>query len=70
MLIETSRDVFAEQPIPRGSPVARRRPSPELATARVLCRRLQGTKLAVEKRRIAHLICLHLVTMLRHGPQR
>ncbi len=67
---EASGDLFAEQPIPRCGPVIERRLAPELTTARVLCRRLRDKQTRPDKRRIAHLICLNLLSMLKHRPQR
>jgi hypothetical protein len=42
-----------------------RRLQPELMAARALCRQLRREKARPEKQRIAHLICLNLVTMLK-----
>jgi hypothetical protein len=44
--------------------------APELTTARVLCRQLRHRQARPDKRRIAHLICLNLLSMLRHDSQR
>jgi hypothetical protein len=43
---------------------------PELRTARVLCRQLRQKQARPEKMRIAHLICLNLLSMLRHDAER
>lgn len=64
--VEESGDLFARQPVARrSSPLARPRLAPELAAARVLCRQLQRKQAATEKKRIAHLICLNLQTILK-----
>ena len=44
--------------------------APALKTARVLCRQLQRKQARPDKMRIAHLICLSLLSMLRHDAQR
>lgn len=44
--------------------------APELKTARVLCRQLRRKQARPDKMRIAHLICLNLLTMLRRDAQR
>ncbi len=65
-----SGDLFGETPIIRGrdSPI-KRRLAPELTTARVLCRQLRHKQARPDKMRIAHLICLNLLSMLRRDPQ-
>jgi hypothetical protein len=60
-----SGDLFGTMPSARGTPMARRRLPPELATARVLCRQLRRKQVPHEKQHIAHLICLNLLSMLR-----
>jgi hypothetical protein len=62
-----SGDLFGRIPIPRGDPVVKGRLPPELTTARALCRQLRRTRTPRDKQRIAHLICLNLVSMLRMG---
>jgi hypothetical protein len=44
--------------------------APELTTARVLCRRLRHKPARPDKKRIAHLICLNLLSMLKHVARR
>lgn len=63
----TSGDLFGETPVRGQGAAIRRRPVPELATARVLCRQLRHKQARPEKKRIAHLICLNLLSMLRQG---
>ena len=47
----------------------RRYPQPaELKTARVLCRQLRRQRTRPDKQRVAHLICLNLLSMLKRGP--
>ena len=46
----------------------RRRPQPlELTTARVLCRQLRRQRTRPDKQRVAHLICLNLLSMLKRS---
>jgi hypothetical protein len=65
-----SGDLFGETPIPRRDAARRRTFDPAIKTARVLCRQLRHKQPRPEKQRIAHLICLSLLSMLRHGSQR
>jgi hypothetical protein len=65
-----SGDLFGETPIPRRDAATRSNSSPEIKVARVLCRQLRHKQPRPEKQRIAHLICLSLLTMLRHSSQR
>ncbi len=60
-------DLFADAPPfrPR-TPVARRAPPRELAVARALSRQLRRKRARRDKQRIAHLICLNLISMLEH----
>lgn len=61
-----SGDLFGERPIPRRNALLlRRNPAPALTTARVLCRQLRHKRARPDKQRIAHLICLNLLSMLR-----
>ena len=61
-----SGDLFGELPIPRRDEVIKRSFKPALTTARVLCRQLRHKQARPEKQRIAHLICLNLLSMLKH----
>jgi hypothetical protein len=65
-----SGDLFGENPVIRNAPANRRKPAPELIAARALCRRIVRKQALPEKQRIAHLICLNLVSMLKHGSRR
>jgi hypothetical protein len=65
-----SGDLFGEMPIPRRDAVTKRSFAPALTTARVLCRQLRHKRARPEKQRIAHLICLNLLSMLTHNSQR
>ena len=65
-----SGDLFDEMPIPGRDAVTRRSFAPALTTARVLCRQLRRRQPRPDKQRIAHLICLNLLSMLRHTSQR
>ena len=62
-------DLFGEKPIPRRGPAIKRRHTPELKAARALCRQILRKQARPDKKRIAHLICLNLVSMLKHGSQ-
>ena len=63
----TSRDLFGKMPYPRRDPALKAKLPPELTAARVLCRQLRRKQAPRDKKRIAHLICLNLLSMLRHG---
>ena len=65
-----SGDLFGETPIPRREAVTKRNFTPALKTARVLCRELRHKQARPDKQRIAHLICLNLLSMLTHNPPR
>ena len=60
-----SGDLFGKLPVPRSVPTAKTRLAPELTVARVLCRQLRRKQTPRDKQRIAHLICLNLMSMLR-----
>ncbi len=59
-----SGDLFGEKPILRREATTPRKVKPALTTARVLCRELRQKRARPDKRRIAHLICLTLLSML------
>lgn len=61
-----SGDLFGEVLVRGRDPVIKRKLAPELMTARVLCRQLRHKQAPPDKKRIVHLICLNLLTMLRH----
>ena len=65
-----SGDLFGEAPIPRRDAASQHSFAPALKTARVLCRQLRRRQPRPEKQKIAHLICLNLLSMLRHNSQR
>ena len=60
-----SGDLFGATPVPGGNRLAKPRFAPELRTARVLCRQLRRKQARPDKERIAHLIFLNLLSMLR-----
>jgi hypothetical protein len=62
-----SGDLFGETPLPRREAPTKRSFAPAIKTARVLCRELRHKQARPDKQRIAHLICLSLLSMLRHG---
>jgi hypothetical protein len=65
-----SGDLFGEAPIRARDRVMERSFAPALTTARVLCRQLRHKQARPDKQRIAHLICLNLLSMLRDDAQR
>ncbi len=62
---EESGDLFGGKPVLRRNLASKRRLAPELTAARVLCRQLRSKQSRPDKQRIAHLICLNLLSMLR-----
>ena len=62
-----SGDLFGKMPFPRRDPAIKAKLPPELTAARELCRQLRRKQATRDKQRIAHLICLNLLSMLRHG---
>jgi len=65
-----SGDLFGEAPIPRRDAQTKRSFAPALTTARVLCRQLRRRQPRPDKQRIAHLICMNLLSMLKQNSQR
>lgn len=65
-----SGDLFGDTPLPGQDRSIKPAFVPELKTARVLCRQLRRKQARPDKQRIAHLICLNLLSMLRHDSQR
>lgn len=65
-----SGDLFGETPDPGSDSLPKRSPAPALGTARVLCRQLRHNQPRPDKKRIAHLICLSLLSMLRHDARK
>ena len=65
---DATGSLFSGRPV-RGAPGKKLRRSPELAAARVLCRQLARKRVSAEKKRIVHLICLNLLTVLKRGSQ-
>lgn len=61
-----SGDLFGEAPELGRDSLPKRGSAPALTTARVLCRQLRHKAAQPDKKRIAHLICLSLLSMLRH----
>ncbi len=65
--VGTSGDLFGYSPLGRGRErAAPRRVPPELRAARALSARLRAKQTMPEKQRITHLICLNLISMMRH----
>ncbi len=67
---EESGDLFGKTPMPQRFPVVKRSLPAELTAARALCRQLQRKQAPRDKQRIAHIICLNLLSMLKvtHAP--
>lgn len=65
-----SGDLFGATPVPGRGLVIERSLAPALTTARVLCRQLRHKQARPDKQRIAHLICLNLLSMLKHDSPR
>lgn len=65
-----SGDLFGEVPIPRRHAVKKPRFEPAIKSARALCRELRRKQPRPDKQRIAHLICLNLLSMLKRNSQR
>ena len=63
-----SRSLFTDAPV-HGFAGRKARGAPELAAARVLCRQLARKRVSAEKKRIVHLICLNLLTILKRRSQ-
>lgn len=64
-----SQDLFSARPAPAAR-TRKLRTAPELTAARVLCNQLKRKRVSAERKRIIHLICLNLVTILkRRSPQ-
>ena len=63
---ETTGDLFGKMPSSGRGPMVKTKTPPELTAARVLCRQLRRKHTPHDKQRIAHLICLNLLSMLRH----
>lgn len=68
---DVSEDLFDGRPADRRANPPRFNETPsELMAARALCRELSHKSSRHDKQRITHLICLNLITLLRHGPDR
>jgi hypothetical protein len=67
-LFESMRESVREAAQHASAP-QRRRSVPELIAARVLCHQLKRKRVSAEKRRLVHLICLNLLSILRRGSQ-
>lgn len=65
---EAAEDLFSGTVVKHAKCAPRRRPVPsELANARVLCRQLTRKRSRPDKQRVAHCICLNLLSMLKRG---
>lgn len=65
-----SGDLFGDAPVLGRDRSIKPAFAPELKTARVLCRELRRKQARPDKQRIAHLICLNLLSMLRQDSHR
>ena len=68
--IPTSLDLFGSAPCSLGKPLVQRRQPLELKVAGALCRQIHHKPARRDKQRIAHLICLNLVSMLQQHTKR
>lgn len=68
---QVSPDLFGDSPVrlTRHTLESHREP-PELKAAKALSAQLRHKRNRREKREVAHLICLNLISMLRHGARR
>lgn len=64
---EAAGDLFGNAPGPERHPLVARRLPLEMRLAGTLCRQIRRKQAPRDKRRIAHLICLNLLAMLRRG---
>jgi hypothetical protein len=62
------QDLFSPRPA-QAARTRKMRAAPELTAARVLCNQLKRKRVSAEKKRIIHLICLNLVTILKRRSQ-
>ena len=62
-----SADLFETAPPARCEPAVKRSLPLELRVAGALCRQIRRRQAPRDKQRIAHLICLNLLSMLRHS---
>ena len=65
---ESDGSLFSGKPV-RGFRSRKMRNAPELVAARVLCRQLPRKRASADKKRIVHLICLNLLTILKRRSQ-
>ncbi len=65
---DAAGSLFSGRPV-RGAQGKKLRHAPEITAARVLCRQLARKRVSAEKKRIVHLICLNLLTVLKRGSQ-
>jgi len=68
---DTSPDLFGDSPVRLTRHALARNPEPpELKAAKALSAQLRHKRNRREKRQVAHLICLNLISMLRQGARR
>lgn len=61
-------DLFGERPIRLArDPIALPTEPPELRAAKALAAQLRRKRSRRDKQEVAHLICLNLISMLKHG---
>ena len=70
-------DLFGEPPVdpprkvlPSPDPIVLPAEPPELRAARALSAEMRNKRTRRAKKQVAHLICLNLITMLKHGARR
>lgn len=64
---DPSGDLFGDRPIrlPR-NPIALASEPPELKAAKALSQQIRSKRTRRDKQQVAHLICLNLISMLKH----
>ena len=68
---DRSPDLFGDSPVRLTRHALARNPEPpELRAAKALSAQLRHKRNRREKRQVTHLICLNLISMLRHGARR
>jgi hypothetical protein len=68
---QAMNDLFGERPVrlPR-NPIALAAEPPELKAAKALAAQMGKKRSRRDKKQVAHLICLNLISMLKHRPKK
>ena len=68
---EKSRDLFGDAPVRLArNPIVLAQDPPELKAAKALSAQMRRQSTRREKKEVAHMICLNLISMLRQGARR